>query len=259
MVRQSYPFGTFEFTGSMVRQSFRLGAASVKDVAVPRSTGTTFLISKNRAITNAHLVCDKYKILNSPSTSPLKSKCLTHTLKARFQNSSYFEVSFLAIDTSLDLAILQVPEVDKEVNIPPPCEEPLLLGQLLFLLGNPGGFMFSVKFGRFSCLRFASELLDEASLFLECENVDIDMEYIEVDRTSKPGMSGCPIFYENGSVVGVLVGWDARSSTTLAVSFSIVLELDKWASMREPGSPIYFHGEIGYDSKFNLNDDDDDD
>lgn len=147
---------------------------------------------KGLVITNSHIVADALDI-----------RVLT------VDNKEY-EANVVALDKSLDLAILQIAtstEVFKTINFAD--SDSVLVGDVVFALGNPFGIGQSASMGIVSAIGRSSFNMEAAEYL------------IQTDAAINPGNSGGALIDVDGNLIGVNSAIFSKTEAFSGVGFSV--------------------------------------
>ncbi len=178
--------GTFYYTGNLpvtsIKKLTEQYSSGVVMVQTPIGTGSGFIVNeKGFLLTNFHVIEKQTRI---------KIKIFhTKDEDKGFVEKIYKDVSIIAINQALDIALLKITNVDKKML------NPLFLGTMadvktgdpVFAIGNPFGLKRSVSQGIVSTTNrhFRGYL------------------YIQTTAPINPGNSGGPLLNMRGEVVGI--------------------------------------------------------
>lgn len=176
---------------------------SVVRIIGGEAEGSGFAIDNNLILTNFHVI----EFEPSP--------------KIVFQDSSFETAEIIMADKDADLAILKVNKKLQKItwgnpSSLDPSEELLAIG---FPLGGDLKGEASVNKGFLAARRFSK---------------DVGIEYIQIDGTLNPGVSGGPMIDVCGKVVGVNTA--GMAGLGLAISSDSVM--DKWGKMSLSDDPL---------------------
>lgn len=152
------------------------------------STGSGFFVSRDgRLLTNAHVVEGAVRV------SIITADGQTHPVKK------------VAIDRSLDVAELAA---DIPAEPLPMSRSGAVAGQVIYLLGNPGGTSPNTT---------TKGRIQAAHQTMRTADGHVYPDMIITDANSAPGNSGGPALNSKGEVVGMVTLGDQRSSTGAAI------------------------------------------
>jgi serine protease Do len=180
-----------DFTADLFREGSGEGASSVRELAAKigeavvlikaqSGQGSGFIIHPDGyVITNDHVVAGE----NEVSVTVFKGS------GKEIQKRLYSNVRILAVDSHLDLALLKIENLDKEIfpTVPLGSSEDLRQGAPVFAVGSPLGLERSVSSGIVS---------------LRNRNMGTRL-LVQTTAQINPGNSGGPLFNLHGEVVGV--------------------------------------------------------
>ena len=139
------------------------------------SLGSGFVISpKGYIVTNAHVV-----------------ERASEITIIMFDKSRY-KAQVIAVDSSVDLAILKV-ESDKALPTVEFCYDEPLIGETVLAIGNPFGYQHTVTEGILSAIHRDVQISDDLVL----------PEMLQISAPINPGNSGGPLLNINGEVIGI--------------------------------------------------------
>lgn len=135
--------------------------------------GSGVIIDNNKIVTNKHVI----------------ENASFGKVKKYGSDSTYSIMQILAIDSLNDLAILEISNLHKEVNIKFDTTRPNI-GKKVYAVGNPKGLEGTFSEGIVSGIRFLKDSL----------------ELIQISAPISPGSSGGQIIDEKNQIIGIAVG-----------------------------------------------------
>ena len=146
--------------------------------------GTGVLITeKHHVLTAAHVVDEATRIV------------------VKTQDGTLHDAAVVFSEPDADLALLRLAETDARLpHAVMGDSSSLVIGQNLFVIGNPRGLENTLTVGRLSAIREFSQLYDGTIL----------ARFLQTDAAINSGNSGGPVFDSSGKVVGIT----SRISTT---------------------------------------------
>jgi len=180
--------------GNVMADEFNQHTKAQVKLKEERSLGSGVIVkSDGLIITNSHLVSDAQDI-----------KVIT-------SNNNTYEAAVVAVDKSLDLAILQLANVkgQKFEVIDFADSDSVLVGDVVFALGNPFGIGQSASMGIVSAIGRSNFNLDTAQYL------------IQTDAAINPGNSGGALIDVDGKLVGLNSAIFSKTEAFSGVGFSV--------------------------------------
>ncbi len=179
--------GVAKYSGSSV-----LAIYVSKDGVTLNGMGSGIVFSdQGYILTNAHVVQDANYIVGIT------------------QDGTQLSLSFVGMDTDLDVAVLQSSDTNIEVATMGNSDD-VILGEQVVAIGNPAGLTGTVTSGIVSSL-------DRNNI----SSVDSDVNYIQTDTALSPGSSGGALFNMYGQVIGITTLKISEDDTYESLGFAI--------------------------------------
>lgn len=168
-------------------------------------SGSGFFIERGLILTNEHVVKD------------------TNTVTVLMSDGTRLDARVVAMNDELDLALLEVPAMDKQVPVVLGSSANLRVGQKAIVIGNPFGLEHSVTTGVVSGTGRALE-----PFIFDGEVIAIP-QAIQTDAAINPGNSGGPVFNSSGEVIGVATSILSPTGTFVGIGLALPIDLAKEA------------------------------
>jgi len=155
----------------------RAGVVGIYHLDRPKAIGTGIIIQNGYVVTNAHVV-GKFK-----------------SLQIKLFDGTELTGTVVAVESSHDLAIIQLQTNKKLKVLTPRLVDDLEVGETAIVIGNPYGYTNSVSTGIISALNRKLELPSGVTM----------TGLIQFDVAINPGSSGGPLLNIDGELIGIIV------------------------------------------------------
>lgn len=201
----------------------RLEASTVAVISGP-STGSGFVVGRERwIVTNAHVVNGDGR--QRPNQPPA-------TVQVRFGNGTISNARVLTVDTSHDLAVLELIGTRAPVPLPLVNSDGVQVGQEVLAYGSPFGLHGTLTEGIVSARRDVPGV-----------GGGMARRLIQTDAPINPGNSGGPLVDNRGRVVGVNTAIFSRTGGSHGIGFAVPANyvkelLDRVRRAPTPTAPV---------------------